>query len=246
MKKLEWPKYRMSVYGENIDLSSYKNTSELQNGRLAFEHPMRVGILGRSGTGKTSMLLGMLMGDNDETRIRFTRLYLIARDLTEPCYEMLRDKMTMIEGFINSQLEETGQIGDVRVYFEYDHPNKFSVNELDSKERNLVVFDDCVIMLEDKKSRMQMQETFMRGRKKNASLVFISQNPFHQHLKFIRNQCQHFYLFDTGSSMNVNRLADEIGLDKQELQYKTRDAFRVKYGFVSISCDSKRINIGFG
>lgn len=234
------------MFGENIDLSSYKNTSSVKNGPLAFEHPMRVGIFGKSGCGKTSALLGMILGDNEDTRIRFTRMYVIARDLNEPAYCLLRDKMTAVEAFINRELEESGQTPDMRIYFEYDHPNKFDIDELDTNERNLVLYDDCVVLLEDKKSRMAMQTTFLRGRKKNASLIFISQNPFHPHLKFIRNQCQHFYLFDTGSAMNVNRLADEIGADKQELQYKTKHAFATKHGFVSISCDNKTITIGFG
>lgn len=234
------------MFGENIDLSDYKNNSELKNGRLVFDHPQRVGIFGRSGSGKTSMLLGLLMGDNPDTVVRFSRLYVIARDLAEPCYAMLRDKMETISAFINSQLTQSGQVGNEQIYFEYDHPAKFDIDSLDRNERNLVIFDDCVIMLEDKKSRMQMSETFMRGRKLGATLIFISQNPFHPHLKFIRNQCQHFYVFDTGSNMNMNRLADEIGIDKRELQYKCGEAFRQKYGFLSISTDSKRITIGFG
>jgi hypothetical protein len=234
------------MFGENINMDQYKNTTSLQNGPKIFTHPALVGVFGRSGCGKTSMLLGLLMGDNEETRVRFTRLYVIAGDLNEPCYEMLRDKMLAIQTFINDELEASGQVGDLQIYFEYDHPNKFDIDELDVKERNVVIFDDCIVMLEDKASRMRMQSSYMRGRKKNASIIFLSQNPYHPHLKFIRNQCRYIYLFNTGSNGNIKRLASEIGVDERELTYKCGEALRDPHGFVAISGDSKKITIGFG
>ena len=233
-----------ATFAENIDLSKYRPKSAVQNGPKIFQHPERVLIGGISGVGKTSLVLSMLMGDDEDCRLRFTKLYICARDLLEPAYCCLRDKIHEIEDFINAGLEESGQVGDVVILHEFDHPHKLNIDDLDPNQVNLLVMDDCVLELQDAKSRKMMNEAYMRARKKGATMIYLTQNVFHDGLKFIRMQCGEVFIFNLGSMQNIKRLDKEMGIDDEELLYKYKEATNCRWGFVRVSLGAKNITIG--
>ena len=51
------------------------------------DHPYRIIIIGGSGSGKTNALINLINGQND-----IDKMYLYARDLSEPKYEYLIEK----------------------------------------------------------------------------------------------------------------------------------------------------------
>ena len=51
------------------------------------DHPYRILIIGGSGSGKTNALINLINGQND-----IDKIYLYARDLSEPKYEYLIKK----------------------------------------------------------------------------------------------------------------------------------------------------------
>lgn len=234
----------MPKFAENVNIDKYKPKCKVENGHKIFQNPAKVLVAGVSGAGKTSFVLSLIMGDDEDCRLRFTKLYICARDLMEPAYCCIREKMTEITEFINNGLEESGQVGDVQIYYEYDHPNKIDIDMLDPNEVNCLIFDDCVLELQDAKSRKMMNEAYMRARKKGCTMIYLTQNVFHDGLKFIRMQCNEIYLFNLGSMGNIKRLASELGVNESELNSKYRQAISCRWGFIRIDLTAKKMTIG--
>ena len=65
------------------------------------------------------------------------------------------------------------------------------VDELDPDIQNLIVFDDFVT----EKDQKLIEDLFMRGRKKNISLIYVTQSYFSTP-KDIRLQCNYFVFFN--------------------------------------------------
>ena len=59
-------------------------TKHNKNWRYIPDHPYRILIIGDSGSGKTNALINLINGQND-----IDKIYLYARDLSEPKYEYL-------------------------------------------------------------------------------------------------------------------------------------------------------------
>ena len=72
----------------NVDDITNKNNKK-HNEKWPYipDHPYRILIIGGSGTGKTNTLLNLMNEQNDTDKI-----YLYAKDLSEPKYEFLIKK----------------------------------------------------------------------------------------------------------------------------------------------------------
>lgn len=66
-----------------------------------------------------------------------------------------------------------------------------TVDDLDLSVRNLMVFDDCVT----EKKQESIEEFFVRGRKKNAFVIYITQS-YYSTPTDIRKNCNYFAFFE--------------------------------------------------
>ena len=127
-------------------------------------------IIGGSGSGKTNALLNLINEQND-----IDKIYLYARDLSKPKYKYLTKKRedAGIKHLSNPNafIECSNTMDDV-----YENINDYNPNR---KRKILIVFDDMIADIMSKKTfQAIIKELFIRCRKLNISVVFITQSYF--------------------------------------------------------------------
>ena len=99
------------------------------------DHPYRVLIIGGSGSGKTNALLNLIKEQDD-----IDKIYLYAKDLSEPKYEFLikkcEDAGTKHFNDSNAFIECSNTMDDVYENIDDYNPNR--------KRKILIVFDDMI------------------------------------------------------------------------------------------------------
>ena len=132
--------------------------------------PFRMLIIGPSGSGKTNTLLHLINNLHP-----IDKIYLYAKDLSEPKYEFLINKREQA-GIKNlndphSFIEYSNDMDDV-----LDYINNYNKNR---DKKVLIVFDDMIAdIMSSKKFKAIIKELFIRCRKLNISIVFITQSYF--------------------------------------------------------------------
>ena len=119
---------------------------------------------------KTNALLNLI---NEQDHI--DKIYLYAKDLSEPKYEFLIKKR-----------EDAGteQLNDPNAFIECSYTmddvyENINDNNLSTERKNLIVFDDMIAdIMTNKTFQAIIKELFIRCRKLNISLVFITQSYF--------------------------------------------------------------------
>ena len=137
------------------------------------DHPYRIIIIGGSRSGKTNALLNLIKEQDYHDVI--DKIYLYARDLSEPKYQFLikkrEDAGIKHANNPNAFIVCSNTMDDV--YEDIDNYNP----KRDKKV--LIVFDDMIAdIMTNKKFHAIIKEFFIRCRKLNISLVFISQSYF--------------------------------------------------------------------
>ena len=134
------------------------------------DHPYRILIIGGSGSGKTNTLLNLMNEQKD-----IDKIYLHAKDLSKSKYEYLikNCKNTGIKNVNDSKafIECSNAMDDVYENIDDYNPSR--------KRKILIVFDDMISdIMSDKKFQSITKELFIRCRKINISLAFITQSYF--------------------------------------------------------------------
>ena len=155
-------------------------------------------IIGGSGSEKTNALLNLINEQDD-----IDKVYLYAKDLGEPKSESLIKKcedagtknLNYSEVFTELSNTMDDVYGDIRGY----NP---------SRERKiLIVFDDMIadIMI-NKKFQAMIKELFIRWRKLNISLAFITQSYFSVP-KDIKLNSTHYLIMKISSKRELQNIA---------------------------------------
>ena len=156
--------------------------------------PFRTLIIGGSGAGKTQTLLNLIRVMSGT----FQNIHIITKNKDEPLYNFLEDKLGK-DGLTIS--EGIGSAPDL------DSFNK--------KEQSLVVMDDLVL----ERNQKQLEQYFIRARKLNCSLVYISQSYFAVP-KIIRNNLNYLIIKRLNTIQDLFRIMREysLGISKENLQ----------------------------
>ena len=149
----------------------------------------RMLIIGPSGSGKTNALLNLIQKkDNDNSLI--DKIYLYAKYLSEPKYQFLIKKRE------NAGIKN---LNDPSAVIEYSNTMDDVYNNMDDynpkrKRKILIVFDDMIAdIMTNKRFQPIIKELFIRCRKLNISLVFITQ-PYFSVPKEIRLNSTHYLI----------------------------------------------------
>ena len=197
---------RHNVFTEEINkiaLSSnddkrMKSYEHNPNWPQILDHPYRILIIGGSGSGKTNSLFNTINHQSD-----INKIYLYANNPYGAKYQ-----------FLIKNHEDVGKkhFNDSKAFIEYSN-NMVDINKNiedcnPNKKRNiLIVFDDMIAdMLNNKKLNPIVSQLFIRGRKLNISLAFITQSYFSVP-KDTRLICTHYFIIKVPNKQELKQIA---------------------------------------
>lgn len=186
-----------------------KYIEDIENPNFNLHHieiPFRMCVVAPSGSGKTNFVLNLIrvFSQNKGT---FADITIVTRNKDEPLYNWLigqSDNIKILEGMNNNP----------------------KLDDYDKKYNHLLIWDDLMLS----KNLDLVCEYYIRARKKNVSLMFLSQS-YIDIPKTIRKNSTYLILFDLGGS---KREQDYImrewsgELDKDELRAIYNDAIDEK------------------
>jgi len=180
--------------------------------------PFRMIIAGNSGSGKTQTLLNLLYNMPDT----FENIYITTKNKDEPLYNYLEDKLKEDGLKITEGLE-----------------NLPDLDQMDKEQNNLIILDDLVN--EPAKQQRPIADYFIRARKKNCSLIYISQS-FYQVPKLIRDNITYLIIKQVSSMKNLTMICREcsLGVDKEQLKKIYDDATQNKQDFLLIDLEGNK------
>ena len=157
--------------------------------------PYRKLIIGPSGPVKTTYLLNSIQRDPNI----IDKIYLYTKDLEEPKYKLLIDRKEQAGIKFNNEptafIEYSNSVDDILSDIE-DYNNK-------RKRKVLIVFDDMIShVMSDRRAEQILKDLFIRYRKLNISLCFLTQSYFSVS-KDIRLNCAHYILFKLNNTIEL-------------------------------------------
>ena len=194
------------------------------------DHWYRIIITGLSGSGKTNTLLNLIKEKDCHDVI--DKIYLYAKDLSEPKYEYLikkrEDAGIKHVNNPNAFIKCSNMMDDV-----YENINDYNPIR---KRKKLIVFDDMIAdIMTNKKFQAIIKELFIRCRKLNISLVFITQSYFSVS-KDIRLNLTHYLIMKINNKRELQNIAinHSANIDYQDFMKIYRECTKEPFNFLTI------------
>ena len=210
------------------DITNENNKEHNEKWPYIPDHPYRILIIGGSRSGKTNALLNLINKQND-----IDKIYLYTKDLSEPKYELL------IKNRENAGIKH---LNDPNAFIEcfntmddiYENINDYNPSR---EKQILIVFDDMIAgIMTNKEFKAIIKELFIRCRKPNISLIFITQS-YISVQKDVRLNSKHYLIMKTNSrrelqSIAINYSAD---IDNNDFMKTYRKCTKEPYNFLTIA-----------
>jgi hypothetical protein len=171
-----------------------------------FKTPHRSLIIGASGGGKTNWVCNYLERMCSGKGTFATILYL-CKDKTEPLLKFLTHLSDQIQ--VKEGLSHLPKLEDI-----------------DKSVNHLIIIDDLVLT----KDQSRIETYYMMCRKKNVSIMYISQS-YYRTPKFIRINANELILLKVSGEKDLRMILSEgaMGLDKDQLTAMYNDITKEKF-----------------
>ena len=210
---------------DNIVSNKKKNYSEND------DWPFRMLIIGPSSSGKTNTLLHLINNFHPVDKI-----YLYAKDTDEKKYQYLINKR-----------EQAGikNLNDSHAFIKYSNDMNDVLEDINNYNKNrdkkvLIIFDDMIAdIMRSEKFKAIVKELFIRCRKLNISIVFITQSYFRTP-KDTRLNSTHYILMKICNKKELKSIAEENSghLDFKEFLKIYNYCTREPYSFMMVNTRS--------
>ena len=183
-----------------VNFDDYTNENIIEhNSKWPYipDHLYRMLIVGGSGSGKTNALLNLINNQPD-----IDKIYLYAKDPYEKKYQYSINKREKVGlnhfNDLKASMEYSNDMQDVHKNIEDCNPIK--------KRKILLVFDDMIAdMIKNNKLNPIVTQLFIRGRKLNISIVFITQSYF-KVPKDLRLNSTHFFIMKIPNKRELQKI----------------------------------------
>lgn len=152
----------------------------------------------------------------------FQNIIVITKNKDEPLYNYMEDKMgeqglQILEGIDNAP----------------------DLDTFDKDEQTLIVMDDLVL----EKNQSALEQYFIRARKLNCSLIYISQS-YYRVPRIIRQNLNYLVIKQLSSLKDLYRIMSEysLGVEKPQLADMYKSATANKQDFLLIDMDTDPAN----
>ena len=184
-------------------------------------------IIGGSGSGKRNALINSINEQND-----IHKIYLYARDLSEPKYEyMIKKREDAGIKHLNNQnpfIKCTNTMNYV-----YEKINDYNPIR---RRKKLIVFDDMIAdIMKNKRFQAIIKEFLIRWRKLSISLAFITQSYFSVP-KDVRLNTTHYFIMKINSKRELQNIATNhsADIDYQDFKEIYREYTKEPFNFLTI------------
>ena len=244
---------------EITDLSWNENLNNRFNNPL-LPRSIRGLIVGKSGCGKTTLLLNLLLNPG---WLDYDNLFIFGKSLFQPEYKILRNAFdeglpkeyilrlfNMRDKIQNSQIppslvvkqwmESINKTSDIKSHFFESSADVPDPRELNTEDKNLMIFDDLQLEKQNK-----TESYYVRGRHSNVDCFYLAQNYFKLPRQTIRENSNFICLFPQDLKNLNNIYNDHVGDDmtKEEFRRFCKTCWdRLPHGFVVIDLTSKKDN----
>lgn len=205
--KIEPPSITKPINFYEVMPKEFLNETENPNFHLHnLKLPFRMAIVAPSGTGKTNFLMNLIHLFS-QGRGTFPDITIVTRNKDEPLYNFLASKSDQIQ--IKEGME-----------------NLPILDKFDKDFNHLVVLDDLVLA----KDQSRIENYYIRARKLNVSVIYISQSYF-RIPKLIRQNLTYLVLLKLSGERELKLILSEggLGLDRDQLlalyNYATAEKF---------------------
>ena len=180
--------------------------------------PFRALISGNSGSGKPSTVLSLIFNMSDT----FEEIIICCKCKSEPLYQFLEDKYSKDKS--------------VKI-MEFDKDGLPDIDKMDKEQQRLLIYDDLI----NEKDQKGICESFIRARKRNCSLCYLSQS-YYAVPKMIRNNLMYIIIKQLSSLKNLTMIMREysLGVGKKEMRDIYEDATSDKMGFVLLDLEGPK------
>jgi A32 protein len=195
------------------------------------EWPFHMLISGKTGSGKTNMIVNLLIGDKlvetyhkrdtGKRYINCNDVVLIGKHLNDPKWRIVREFYEYL-----AKDKKNGEDVSFKAYPPNEIPD---VSEFDPSRSTVVVFEDLVT--ESKKIQERIAHYFAHGRHANISAVYVTQK-FYAAPIFIRDNVSHIVLLRGSASLkDLRRIVSEHTEQSTKIAQKIHQKLS-KYDFV--------------
>ena len=210
-----------------INVVNDNNKEHNENWPYIPDHPYRILIIGGPGSGKTNTLFNLI---NEQKNI--DKIYLYAKDLSEPkCELLIKNRKNVGIKHLNDKkafIECSNTMNDV-----YENIDDYNLNR---KRKILIVFDDMIAdIMTNKRFQSIIKELFIRCRKLNISLVFITQSYFSVP-KDVRLNSTHYLIMKINNRKELQNIAvnHSADIDYKDFMKIYRECTKEPFNFLTI------------
>jgi len=207
----------MENYYAKREVKKYCHKTDNPNYDLHnFDVPFRSLVVAPSGSGKSNFITN-LISLFCRGKGTFDNIYIFCKCKDEPLYRYLADKS---KGLIEVH-EDLSKLP--------------ALNDLNASKQTLIIFDDFVT---DLKKHPIISEYFIRGRKKGASIMFLSQS-YYGTPKIIRQNINYVVILKLGGTRDISAILREVSVDltKAELLDMYGEATKNKFDVLIVNLD---------
>lgn len=211
---------RLVAQKDSLPIKNYDECSSLKqsyrkHGVLLGEGCKRGLIIGRSGCGKTNVMVSLIEHENG---LRFKNVYVYSKTLNQPKYAYLRTLLKPIKG-----------VG----YFEYDNDANI-IAPRNAKTNSIIIFDDIVC-----DNQSIVREYFSFGRHNNIDCFYLCQSYSSIPKRLIRDNSNMIVCFLQDDRNLKHIYHDHVSVDMSFELFKRlcSSCWGTKYGFLVIDKD---------